>query len=125
MALDHRHDEPKLAFVGDRAARAQYTNGVWIGSLVLGAAGLLKGRRATSHRSVIDTPAHFGAVPVRERAVRSRNMITGAGVSAGLDFGVTLFQELSWRETAEAGVLISEYAPQPRFAGGTIETARP
>jgi hypothetical protein len=52
-------------------------------------------------------------------------MITGAGVSVGLDFGVTLFQELSWRETAEAGVLISEYAPQQPLAGGTIETARP
>jgi putative intracellular protease/amidase len=118
-------DEATLAFVRDRAARARYVTSVCTGSLVLGAAGLLKERRATSHWSVIDTLAQFGAIPVRERVVRDGNVITGAGVSAGLDFGVTLVEELRGRETAEAGVLISEYAPQPPIAGGTIETARP
>lgn len=118
-------DEATLAFVRDRAARARYITSVCTGSLVLGAAGLLQGRRATSHWSVVDTLAHFGAVPVRERVVRDGNLITGAGVSAGLDFGVTLVEELRGREVAEAGVLISEYAPQPPLTGGTIETARP
>jgi transcriptional regulator GlxA family with amidase domain len=92
VTVDHRRDEPTLAFVRDRPARARYTNSVWIGSLVLGAVGLLKGRRAKPHWSFVDTLAHFGAIPVRERAVRNRNMITGVGVSVGLDFGVTLVE---------------------------------
>ncbi|MNL74743.1 Isonitrile hydratase [compost metagenome] len=67
----------------------------------------------------------FGAVPVRERVVRDGNVITGAGVSAGIDFGITLAEELRGRLFAEAGVLISEYAPEPPIIGGTLETARP
>jgi hypothetical protein len=67
----------------------------------------------------------FGAIPVRERVVRDGNIITGAGVSAGIDFGITLAEELRGRTFAEAGVLISEYAPEPPIMGGTLETARP
>lgn len=118
-------DAATLAFLRDRAPRARYVTSVCTGSLVLGAAGLLEGRRATSHWSVVDTLARFGAIPVRERVVRDGNVITGAGVSAGLDFGVTLVEGLRGRDTAEAGVLMSEYAPEPPIAGGTIETARP
>jgi transcriptional regulator GlxA family with amidase domain len=118
-------DAATLAFVRDRASPARYTTSVCTGSLVLGAAGLLHGKRATSLWSVVDTLARFGATPVCERVVRDGNLITGAGVSAGLDFGVTLVEELRGRDVAEAGVLISESAPQPPLSGGTIDTARP
>jgi transcriptional regulator GlxA family with amidase domain len=96
---------------------------VCTGSLVLGAAGLLKGKRATSHWSVVDTLARFGATPVRERVVRDGDLITGAGVSAGMDFGVTLVAELLGRQAAEAGVLMAEYAPEPPFTTGSVESA--
>jgi putative intracellular protease/amidase len=118
-------DPATLAFVRERGARARYVTSVCTGSLVLGAAGLLGGRRATSHWSVVEALSQFGATPVRERIVRDGNVITGAGVSAGLDFGVTLVEELRDRFSAEAAVLISEYAPQPPLDGGTIESARP
>ncbi|MGN6487654.1 MAG: DJ-1/PfpI family protein [Devosia sp.] len=118
-------DPAVLAFVADRAARARYVTSVCTGSLVLGAAGVLRGKRATSHWATLDALAHFGATPVAERVVRDGNLVTGAGVSAGLDFGITLAEELRGRTFAEAGVLISEYAPEPPIAGGTLATARP
>lgn len=62
---------------------------------------------------------------MRERVVRDGEVITGAGVSAGIDLGITLVEELAGRQFAEAGVLISEYAPEPPIVGGTLETARP
>jgi hypothetical protein len=93
--------------------------------LILGAAGVLHGKRATSHWSTVPTLERFGAIPVRKRVVRDGNVITGAGVSAGIDFGITLAEELRGRLFAEAGVLISEYAPEPPIVGGTLETARP
>ena len=114
-----------LAFVADRAARARYITSVCTGSLVLGAAGVLRGKRATSHWATLDTLGRFGATPVADRIVRDGNVITGAGVSAGLDFGITLAEELRGRTYAEAGVLISEYAPEPPIDGGTLATARP
>jgi putative intracellular protease/amidase len=118
-------DPAVLAFVADRAQRAKYVTSVCTGSLVLGAAGVLRGKRATSHWATLEALAHFGATPVVERVVRDGNIITGAGVSAGLDFGITLAEELRGRDFAEAGVLISEYAPQPPINGGTLATARP
>jgi putative intracellular protease/amidase len=118
-------DAATVDFVRDRGARARYVTSVCTGSLVLGAAGLLEGRRATSHWSVVDALAQFAAVPVRARVVRDGNVITGAGVSAGLDFGVSLVEEMRDRLDAEASVLISEYAPQPPIDGGTLESARP
>lgn len=114
-----------LGFVADRASRAKYVTSVCTGSLILGAAGVLQGKRATSHWVTVPVLGRFGAVPVRERVVRDGNVITGAGVSAGIDFGITLAEELRGRLFAEAGVLISEYAPEPPIIGGTLETARP
>lgn len=118
-------DRATLAFLKHQARSARYVTSVCTGSLVLGAAGLLRGRRATSHWSVVDTLARFGATPVRERVVRDGNLITGAGVSAGMDFGVTVVAELLGRQAAEAGVLIAEYAPEPPFATGSVESAPP
>lgn len=118
-------DPATVDFVRDRGARARYVTSVCTGSLLLGVAGLLEGRRATSHWSVVDVLARFGAIPTRERVVRDGNVVTGAGVSAGLDFGVTLVEELGGRKAAEAAVLVSEYAPAPPIDGGTLETARP
>lgn len=118
-------DPAVIDFVRDRGARARYITSVCTGSLILGAAGLLAGKRATSHWATVDALAQFGATPVRERVVRDGNVITGAGVSAGLDFGVTLVEEMRDRFSAEAAVLISEYAPRPPIDGGTLESARP
>lgn len=118
-------DEQVLKFIADRASRARYVTSVCTGSIILGAAGVLAGKRATSHWASVPTLERFGAIPVRERVVRDGNLITGAGVSAGLDFGISLAEELRGRLFAEAGVLISEYAPVPPMVGGTLETARP
>ncbi|WEJ35080.1 DJ-1/PfpI family protein [Devosia sp. SD17-2] len=123
--IDTASDERVLEFVADRASRAKYVTSVCTGSLILGAAGVLQGKRATSHWVTVPVLGRFGAVPVRERVVRDGNVITGAGVSAGIDFGITLAEELRGRLFAEAGVLISEYAPEPPIIGGTLETARP
>jgi putative intracellular protease/amidase len=118
-------DPDVVAFVRDRASRARYVTSVCTGSLILGAAGLLEGKRATSHWATVPLLEQFGATPISERVVRDGNLITGAGVSAGLDFGITVVEEMHGRMVAEAGVLISEYAPQPPIDGGTLDTARP
>ena len=118
-------DRPTVEFVRDRAARAKYITSVCTGSLVLGAAGLLQGRRATSHWSVVPLLSRFGAVPERARIVRDGALITGAGVSAGLDFGSALVAELRGQPMAEAAVLMAEYDPEPPIAGGSLQTARP
>lgn len=118
-------DQPTVEFVRNRGGRAKYVTSVCTGSLVLGAAGLLQGRRATSHWSVVPLLSQFGAAPERSRIVRDGNLITGAGVSAGLDFGSALVAELRGRPMAEAAVLMAEYDPEPPIAGGSLETARP
>jgi putative intracellular protease/amidase len=118
-------DRRVLEFMRERGERARYVTSVCTGSLILGAAGLLRGRRATSHFSVVPQLAQFGAIPDRRRVVRDGKVITGAGVSAGLDFGATLVAELRGAPLAEFEVLMSEYAPEPPFQGGRPETARP
>lgn len=118
-------DGATLEFMRDRASRASFVTSVCTGSLILGAAGLLEGKRATSHWSVVPELARFGAIPVRERVVRDGKLITGAGVSAGLDFGSTLVAEMRGHAMAEAAVLMAEYDPHPPVRGGSIDTARP
>jgi putative intracellular protease/amidase len=118
-------DPQTLAFMKDRGARAKYVTSVCSGSLILGAAGLLKGYKATSHWSVRDVLAKFGAIPTDERVVRDRNRVTGAGVTAGLDFGLTMIAELRDRKYAECTQLVSEYDPQPPFNAGSMKTAPP
>lgn len=116
-------DEQTIAFLKDRGARAKYITSVCTGSLVLGAAGLLKGYKATSHWDTRDILRDLGAEPVNERVVIDRNRITGAGVTAGLDFGLTLVARLRDRQYAEGLQLMAEYAPAPPFNSGTPTTA--
>ncbi len=116
-------DSETLAFIADRGARAKYITSVCSGSLILGAAGLLKGYRATSHWSVRDVLADYGAIPTEARVVRDRNRITGAGVTAGLDFGLAMVAELRDRTYAECCQLMSEYDPDPPFNAGSMKTA--
>ena len=116
-------DPETRAFMADRGARAKYVTSVCSGSLILGAAGLLQGYKATSHWSVRDVLAGFGAIPTDARVVRDRNRITGAGVTAGLDFGLTMVAELRDRIYAECCQLMGEYDPDPPFYAGSMKTA--
>lgn len=118
-------DPRTISFIRDRASRARYVTSVCTGSLILGAAGALRGKRATSHWIVRDLLEQFEAIPTAGRVVRDGNVITGAGVSAGLDFGLTLAAELHGQDEAEGILLVSEYDPEPPFPGGSPETARP
>lgn len=112
-------DERLLAFVRDRGARAKLVTSVCTGSLVLGAAGLLRGYQATSHWVVRDLLAKFGAVAVDARVVADRNRLTAAGVSAGIDLGLTIVKRLRDDEYARCLALLAEYAPEPPVDAGT------
>jgi cyclohexyl-isocyanide hydratase len=118
-------DPQTRAFMADRGSRAKYVTSVCSGSIILGAAGLLKGYKATSHWACRDALAHFGAIPTDARVVRDRNRITGAGVTAGIDFGLTMVAELRDRNYAECIQLLSEYSPDPPFNSGSMKTASP
>lgn len=118
-------DADVLDFIAARASEARFVTSVCTGSLVLGAAGLLRGRRATSHWNARDLLAGFGAIPTAGRIVRDGTLITAGGVTAGLDFGLTVLDELIGREQAAAVQLQLEYAPAPPFASGTPEEADP
>lgn len=118
-------DPKTLAFLADRGARAKYITSVCSGSMILGAAGLLKGYKATSHWSVLHVLSGFGAIPTEARVVHDRNRITGAGVTSGLDFGLTMVAELRDRTYAECCQLMSEYDPHPPFNSGSMKTAPP
>lgn len=116
-------DPEVLQFLADRGRNARYVTSDCTGSLVLAAAGLLRGYKATSHWSVRDHLALMGATPVHERVVQDRNRITGGGVTAGIDFGLTIAALLRSQAEAEAIQLVIEYAPAPPFNAGTPETA--
>jgi cyclohexyl-isocyanide hydratase len=112
-----------LDFVRDRASQSRHVTSVCTGSLILGKAGLLAGKRATSHWVTRDVLAEFGATPVEERVVSDGNITTGAGVSAGLDFGLALLAALRGDNYARAIQLQAEYAPAPPFNAGSTQTA--
>ena len=116
-------DEDTLAFVRAQAAGARYVTSVCTGALVLGAAGLLQGRKATTHWSAMDFLAAFGATAVEARVVRDGHLVTGGGVTAGIDFALALAAELFGREAAETVQLQLEYAPAAPFDAGTPATA--
>jgi cyclohexyl-isocyanide hydratase len=116
-------DAETLAFLRRQAERARYVTSVCTGALVLGAAGLLAGRRATTHWASHDLLALLGAVPTKGRVVRDGNILSGGGVTAGIDLALTLVAELAGRAAAQAIQLQLEYAPEPPFAAGTPETA--
>lgn len=116
-------DEQVLAFVRKQARNARFVTSVCTGSLVLGAAGLLKGKRAASHWMARDLLSAFGAIPVSERVVVDGNLITGGGVTAGIDFALRVIAELRGPEVAMAVQLGMEYAPAPPFNAGSPESA--
>jgi cyclohexyl-isocyanide hydratase len=116
-------DPVTLEFVKRQAAAAQYVTSVCTGSLVLGAAGLLKGKKATTHWASHHLLAGLDAIPVCERVVKDGNLITGGGVTAGIDFGLALLAELIGEEEAQAIQLEMEYAPAPPFNSGSPDTA--
>ncbi len=116
-------DEETLAFVRRQAEGARFVTSVCTGALLLGAAGLLKGKRATTHWASHHLLEASGAIPVHERVVRDGSLMTGGGVTAGIDFALSLVAELAGQEVAEAIQLNLEYAPAPPFAAGSPETA--
>ncbi|MBR8346682.1 DJ-1/PfpI family protein [Burkholderia ambifaria] len=116
-------DAETIAFVQQRAATARYVTSVCTGALLLGVAGLLRGRRATTHWAFHELLEPLGAVPVRERVVRDGNLITGGGVTAGIDFALTIAAELAGDEEAQSIQLALEYAPAPPFDAGSPDTA--
>ena len=120
---DMINDEEMLAFLRKQAEGAKYITSVCTGSLVLGAAGLLKGYRATTHWTAMDFLSAFGAMPTKTRVCVDRNRITGGGVTAGIDFALTLVSQMVDRRTAEAIQLRLEYNPAPPFNAGSPDTA--
>ncbi|MDQ8729963.1 DJ-1/PfpI family protein [Bradyrhizobium sp. LHD-71] len=117
------NDEETLGFLRKQAEAARYVTSVCTGALVLAAAGLLQGYRATTHWSAIGHLGALGAIPEKTRVCTDRNRITGGGVTAGIDFGLTLAEKLSDRTTAQMIQLMLEYNPAPPFNAGSPETA--
>jgi cyclohexyl-isocyanide hydratase len=111
-------DPEVLAFLRARAPRAQWVTSVCTGALVLGAAGLLKGYQAATHWASMELLEQFGATPVSQRVVIDRNRVTGGGVTAGIDFALTLIARLWGEETAKTVQLGMEYNPKPPFDAG-------
>ena len=120
---DLMEDEAALEFLRKVAASAKYVTSVCTGSLVLGAAGLLKGKRATCHWAAIDHLALLGTIPVREKVVMDGNIVTGAGVTSGIDFALTLAAILEGEQVAREIQLQIEYDPAPPFNSGSPKTA--
>lgn len=119
------NDEETLAFLRTQAAGARYVTSVCTGALVLGAAGLLKGKRAATHWMSRDMLKAFGASPIAQRVVVDGNVITGGGVTAGIDFALTVAAEAFGDDLAKAIQLGIEYDPHPPFAAGSPEGAGP
>src|SRR5580698_120029 len=124
-ATDVINDRAFMAEFERLAAGARYLTSVCTGSLVLGAAGLLKGKRAACHWAWRDMLTLFGAIPDPGRVVRDGDIITGGGVTAGIDFALTIAAEMAGPEVAQAIQLQIEYAPAPPFEAGTPESAPP
>jgi len=122
---DLMEDAIVLEFLRRQAQGAKYVTSVCTGSLVLGAAGLLKGKRATSHWAAIEHLKPLGAIPVSEKVVIDGNIITGAGVTSGIDFALVVAAVLEGEEVARQIQLQIEYDPAPPFNSGSPKTATP
>jgi cyclohexyl-isocyanide hydratase len=118
-------DEEVLAWIRQQAAEARLLLSVCTGALVCGAAGLLKGRRATTHWASMHLLPFFGATAVNERVVVDGNIVFAAGVTAGIDGALRVAAELRGAEVAQSIQLQIAYAPEPPFSSGTPETAPP
>jgi cyclohexyl-isocyanide hydratase len=122
--LQAMEDAATLDFLKRQAPGCRYVTAVCTGALVLAAAGLLRGYRATTHWMSLERLAAFGAVPVSERVVTDRNRVTGGGVTAGIDFGLALVTAVAGETVAREIQLQIEYEPQPPY-GGSPATADP
>jgi cyclohexyl-isocyanide hydratase len=122
---DVMEDVDTLRFLEARARTAGYVTSVCSGSLILAAAGLLQGYRATTHWSSLDVLAAFGVEVDPRHVVVDRNRITAGGVTAGIDFGLALVAELRGEQAARLTQLTMEYDPKPPFDAGSPEAAGP
>jgi cyclohexyl-isocyanide hydratase len=118
-------DQEMLSFIKNQADSGRYLLSVCTGALLCGAAGVLRGRRATTHWAAWDLLHHYGAIPTKARVVVDGNYISTAGVTAGLDGSLKIASILRGDEVAQEIQLEIEYAPDPPFNSGTPETARP
>jgi cyclohexyl-isocyanide hydratase len=116
-------DAETLAFIREQVANATYVFSVCTGALILGAAGLLRGRRATTHWTAFHLLEYFGAIPVNERVLIDGNLITTAGVTARIDGALRVAALLCGEQTAQEIQLTIQYAPDPPFNSGSVETA--
>lgn len=120
---EQMQDADTLDFLRRQASTAQYITSVCNGSLILGAAGLLQGRKSACHWLWKKYLSRFGAQPINARVVRDGKYMSGGGVTAGIDFAFTLAAELAGEEVAKSVQLALEYDPQPPFDCGTPEKA--
>jgi cyclohexyl-isocyanide hydratase len=121
--LDLLGDSVAIAFLADRGSRARWVCSVCTGALLLGAAGLLRGYRASVHWGARDALSQFGAEPSDERVCIDRNRLTGGGITAGIDFGITVAGHWAGESTGRLIELIMEYAPQPPYGTGRPDLA--
>ncbi|GAA4564780.1 DJ-1/PfpI family protein [Planotetraspora kaengkrachanensis] len=117
------NDADLIAWIAETHEHTAWTTSVCSGAFLLGAAGLLTGRRATTHWGWLEQLAVFGAEPVSERVVVDGKIVTAAGVSSGIDMALTLLARLGDVTTAQAVQLAIEYAPEPPFDAGSPATA--
>ena len=122
---DLLEDERLLDWLRGAHATSTWTTSVCTGSLLLGAAGILEGLRATSHWLELETLVQFGAVPTGERVVPEGKVVTSAGVSSGIDMALWLAGRIAGDEFAQAVQLMIEYDPQPPYDCGSTEKAGP
>jgi len=121
--LDLLGDAAAIAFLADRGSRARWVCSVCTGSLLLGAAGLLRGYRAAVHWSAREALGQFGAEPSNERVCIDRNRLTGGGITAGIDFGIAVAGQWAGDDMGRVIELLMEYAPQPPYGSGRPELA--
>jgi putative intracellular protease/amidase len=119
------HDEAVLSWVRSVHERSEWTTSVCTGSLVLAAAGLLEGLKATTHWTQMELLESLGATPVSQRVVRQGKIVTAAGVSSGIDMALSLAALIAGDETARAIQLGIEYDPEPPFDSGSVAKADP
>jgi cyclohexyl-isocyanide hydratase len=123
--LDLLGDSAAVAFLADRGSRARWVCSVCTGSLLLGAAGLLRGYRAAVHWGAREALAQFGAEPSSARVCVDRNRLTGGGITSGVDFGIAVAGLWAGESIGRVIELIMEYAPQPPYGTGRPELADP